>query len=288
MSLPAFDLAYDELRARWPQPTQERDVATPYGPTRVHIYGPSDGRPLVLLPGGSATGLVWFANAPALGERFRVHAVDLMGDAGRTERRGTPWKHSGDLAVWLDALLDGLGLARTHLCGHSYGAWLAARYALHAPQRVERLALVDPTQVFAGSRPGYLLRALPSLIRPSKARARAFLAWETAGLPSDETWQRLNALATTVPGRKILAGGRPRVFDLRMPVLALFAERSRAHHAAKVAEKARRMLPQGKVAVLPGATHHSLPHNTPMELNDRLMDFLSSTAGPATGRRASQ
>lgn len=275
MSLPAFDLAYDELRARWPESTEERDVATPYGRTRVHVYGSADASPLVLLPGGSATGLAWFANAPAFGERYRVHAVDLLGDAGRTERRGAPLKSANDLTAWLDALLDGLGLARTHLCGHSYGAWLAARYALHAPRRVDHLALVDPTQVFTGFRLGYLLRALPTLIRPSEARARAFLAWETAGTHPDEAWQRLYALATTVPGRKLVTGARPRTTDLFMPVLVLLAEHSRAHHAVKVADRARRMLSQGEVAVLPGATHHSLPLTEPKQLNDRLMAFLN-------------
>ncbi|MFI8823817.1 alpha/beta fold hydrolase [Streptomyces sp. NPDC053431] len=274
MSLSAFDLAYGELRTRWPESTEERDVVTPYGRTRVHVYGPQDGNPLVLLPGGSATGLVWFANAPALGRRYRVHAVDLLGDAGRTERRGAPLRNADDLTAWLDALLDGLGLARTHLCGHSYGAWLAVRYALHAPQRVHRLALVDPTQVFAGYRPGYLLRALPTLIRPSEARARAFLAWETGDLQPDEAWQRLYASATTVPDRTLISGGRPRVADLRMPVLALFARQSRVHHALRAADRARRTLSQGEVALLAGATHHSLPLTAPKDMNDRLMDFL--------------
>ncbi|MET8571531.1 alpha/beta fold hydrolase [Streptomyces sp. NPDC004783] len=272
--LSAFDHAYDELRARWPQSTEERDIATPYGRTRVHVHGPADGSPLVLLPGGSATGLVWFANAAALGARHRVHAVDLMGDAGRTERRGRPLRNADDLMAWLDAVLDGLGLDHTHLCGHSYGGWLAVRYALHAPQRVDRLALVDPTQVFAGFRPGYLLRALPHLIRPSEARTRAFLAWETAGTHPDETWQRLYALAATVPGRKIVAGGRPGVAGLRMPVLVVLAERSRTHDAVKVAGLARRTLPHGEVVLLPGATHHSLPLTEPKQLNDRLLDFL--------------
>ncbi|MFF6998308.1 alpha/beta fold hydrolase [Streptomyces sp. NPDC008313] len=270
----AFDLAYDELRSRWPEFTEERDVPTPYGPTRVHVHGPVDGRPLVLLPGGSATGLTWSANAPALGERYRVHAVDLLGDAGRTERRGTPLRNADDLTAWLDALLDGLGLDRTHLCGHSYGAWMAVMYALHAPRRVDRLALVDPTQVFAGFRLGYLLRALPALVRPSQARARAFLAWETAGTHPDESWQRLYALATTVPGRKFVTGGRPPAAGLGMPVLVLLAERSRAHDALKVAERARRTLSRGEVALLPGATHHSLPHTAPKELDDRLLEFL--------------
>ncbi|MEU5660857.1 alpha/beta hydrolase [Streptomyces sp. NPDC047737] len=274
MPLSAFDRAYEQLRSRWPALTEEQDVPTPYGPTRVHVYGPEDGRPLVLLPGGAATGLVWFANAPALGERHRVHAVDLLGDAGRTERRGIALKTTADLTAWLDAVLDGVGLARTHLCGHSYGAWLAAHYALHAPQRVDRLALLDPTQVFAGFRPHYLLRALPTLIRPSQARARAFLAWETGGASTDEAWQRLYAAATTLPGRKIVTGARPRTTGLSMPVLVLLAQRSRAHHAAEVAARARRRLPHAEVAVLPGATHHSLPSTAPEELNDRLLHFL--------------
>ncbi len=270
----AFGLAYDELRARWPAFTEERDVDTPYGRTRVHVHGPVDGPPLVLLPGGSATGLVWFANAPALGERYRFHAVDLLGDAGRTERRGRPLRSADDLTAWLDTLLDGLALTRTHLCGHSYGAWLAVRYALHAPERIDRLALVDPTQVFAGFRPGYLLRALPLLTRPTEARARAFLAWETAGTRPDETWRRLHALAATAPGRKLVAGGRPRVADLRAPLLVLLAERSRTHRAAEVADRVRRVLPEAEVVLLPGATHHSLPLVEPHRLDERLLGFL--------------
>ena len=276
MSLTAFDLSYDQLRARWPDSTEELDVRTPFGPTRVHAYGPADGSPLVLLPGGSATGLVWFANAPALGRQCRVYAVDLMGDAGRSESRGAPFKNADDLTTWLESLLDGLGLDRTDLCGHSYGAWIAVTYALHAPQRVRRLALVDPTQVFAGFRTSYLLRAVPTLLRPTEARARAFLAWETetAGTRPDETWQRLYALASTVPGRKFITGGRRKTAELRIPVLVLLAEHSRAHHAARVAERARRTLRHGEVAVLPGATHHSLPLTAPGQLNDRLLDFL--------------
>jgi pimeloyl-ACP methyl ester carboxylesterase len=275
VSRTAFDLAYDELRARWPKSTEEHDVDTPYGSTRVHVYGPADAHPLVLLPGGMATGLVWFANATALGRRCRIHAVDLVGDAGRTERRGTPLRNADDLNVWLDALLDGIGAASAHLCGHSYGAWIAARYGLHAPERVSRLALIDPTQVFAGFSPGYLLRALPTLIRPTESRARAFLAWETGPARPDAAWQRLYALATTMPGRKLITGGHPRAADLSMPVLVLLAEHSRAHHARRVADRARRTLPQAEVAVLPGTTHHSLPLTAPELLNNQLADFLT-------------
>ncbi|MER6349595.1 alpha/beta fold hydrolase [Streptomyces sp. NPDC001595] len=59
-----------------------------------------------------------------------------------------------------------------------------------------------------------------------------------------------------------------------MPVLVLLAEHSRAHHAVKVADAARRTLPRGEVVLLPRATHHSLPLTAPQQLNDRLMAFL--------------
>ncbi|MFE2937966.1 alpha/beta fold hydrolase [Streptomyces sp. NPDC059255] len=146
----------------------------------------------------------------------RAAAPPSCRPSGRTSGPGcarTAW-----LTAWLDALLDGLGLARTHLCGHSYGAWLAARYALHAPQRVDRLALVDPTQVFAGFRPGYLLRALPTLIRPSEARARAFVAWETAGTHPDETWLRYERHCWSDGEIRRSQGLRPTVVQTRVRV----------------------------------------------------------------------
>jgi pimeloyl-ACP methyl ester carboxylesterase len=47
------------------------------------------------------------------------------------------------------------------LCGHSYGGWLALRYALHSPQRARRLALLDPAMCFTGTRLSYRLHAVP-------------------------------------------------------------------------------------------------------------------------------
>lgn len=161
-------------------------LPTPYGTTHVNSCGPAAGPPLVLLAGGRATSVSWYANAAELSRSHRVHAVDLLGDPGRSvpdPRR--PLRTVTDLMAWLDAVLDGLGIDRTDLAGHSYGGWIALTYALHAPGRISRLALLDPTRCFAGYRVPYLLHALPMLLRPSARRIRAFLEWETGGLPLD-------------------------------------------------------------------------------------------------------
>ncbi|MFI0914819.1 alpha/beta fold hydrolase [Streptomyces abikoensis] len=274
-----FFAAYDALLARWPAGTAEQTVPTPYGPTRVHAYGPPDSPPLVLLHGGGATGTAWFANAPALGARHRVYAVDILGDVGRSERAGLPLRTPQDLMTWLDAVLDGLGLTTAALCGHSYGGWVAAAYALHAPRRVQRLALLDPTQVFGGYRPGYLLRALPMLLRPTARRVGAFLDWESAGTGVDEDFKRLYVLGATLRGR-----GRPVVghtldpAPLAMPVLVLFAGRSRVHDAEATADRARRLLPRARVEVLPGLGHHALPTAGAAAVDTIVLEFLDGSA----------
>lgn len=274
----AFFAAYDAMLRRWPADVTSIDVPTPYGGTRVHVCGPEAGAPLVLLPGGGTTSMAWFGNVEDLGRDHRVYAVDVMGDFGHSVNDGTPLRGAEDLMAWLDAVLDGLGLGEARLCGHSYGAAIALRYALRAPHRVGGLALLDPTNCFAGPSPRYLLRALPSLLRPTVARQRAFLLWETGRPPEDPGWQDFLDSTATAVRSKVVALRRPWPKELRactVPTLVLLAGRSRTHDARRVAARARDLLPEAEVVLLPDATHHTLPTERPAELNRLLARFLA-------------
>uniref|UniRef100_A0AAU2VX90 Alpha/beta hydrolase n=1 Tax=Streptomyces sp. NBC_00008 TaxID=2903610 RepID=A0AAU2VX90_9ACTN len=279
----AFLAAYDEvIAAKWPVGTSRSDISTPYGTTHLNSHGPEDAPPLILLPGGGATSTVWYAQAAELGRDHRVHAVDLVGEPGRSTPGERPIRTVDDLNAWLDAVLDGLGAGPAALCGHSYGGWIALRYALHAPHRVGKLVLVDPTGCFAGFRPGYLLHALPMLLRPNPARTRAFLTWETDGAALDPAWLRLREAAAGFPSARPVTGPRPSPEALRaldVPALVLLAGESRAHDAARVADTANRLLPHAETAVLPGVSHHALPLHGPTaaELNRRMAQFLDET-----------
>jgi pimeloyl-ACP methyl ester carboxylesterase len=77
----------------------------------------------------------------------------VAGDAGRSVQDGAAPVKPGDLLNWFGTVLDGLELASASICGHSYGAWLALSYALQAPARVDKLALIDPTAVLQVSAP---------------------------------------------------------------------------------------------------------------------------------------
>ncbi|WP_063795934.1 alpha/beta fold hydrolase [Streptacidiphilus griseoplanus] len=276
----AFSAAYDAALAQWPVTPEALDLPGDLGTTRVHRCGPADGPPLVLLPGGGATSAVWAANVRALARTHRIHALDLMGDVGRSVHDGRALRGACDLVHWLDQVLDRLGLDRTHLCGHSYGAWIALRYALHAPARIGGLALLEPTACFTGLRPGYLLHALP-LLRPTAERLRAFYRWETRGAELEPTWLELAARgAEDFRRTKVVMMRRPRAAELRTltaPTLVLTAERSRAHDIGRLAAQVRRLLPHAESAVLPDTSHHSVPLRHPGELDGRLLDFLGRT-----------
>ncbi|WP_441248037.1 alpha/beta fold hydrolase [Kitasatospora sp. McL0602] len=241
--------------------------------------------PLVLLHGGSATAAVWYANIAALSRTHRVHAVDRIGEAGRSLPGPRQIRRVADLTAWLDGVLDGLGLDDTDLCAHSYGAWIALTYALRSPERVRRLVLLDPTQCFAGFRPGYLLRALPMLARPTAARALAFLDWETGGAVTDPAHHTLHGLAAEYPAAKVVTGRRPRGRDLTVPTLVLLAEQSRTHDSRRVAAAVER-LGVAEVGLLPGVSHHGLPFTGAAELDRRITAFLGAAQGGVTGRVA--
>ncbi|MEO3784034.1 alpha/beta hydrolase [Actinocorallia sp. B10E7] len=274
----AFFAAYEVLLRRWPADVESFDLPSPYGRTRVHACGRRDAPPLLLIPGGGSTSTVWSLMAEPLARSHRVYAVDLLGDAGHSVAQGRPMRTVTDAMSWLDAVIDRLEVPATHVCGHSYGGWLALAYAMHAPHRVDRLILLDPTDCFVGMSPRYLLRALPSLLMPSPARVRSFLRWETAGSPVDQDWLEVAALAAQLPQPHIVMPKRPDPDDLRRvaaPALVLLAERSRCHDISKVAAAASQSLPAATVAVVPGASHHGMPTGDPHGLAQRMLDFLA-------------
>jgi pimeloyl-ACP methyl ester carboxylesterase len=134
-----FKRAYQDAVDDWPVRVTSADVPTSYGTTHLLICGEQAAPPVLLLPGAGATAAVWRDVAAGLSGSHRVIAADPIGQAGLSTPSDLPIKTASDLAGWLDQVLGSLAITRAALIGHSYGAWIAVRYALHAPDRVSRL-----------------------------------------------------------------------------------------------------------------------------------------------------
>ncbi|MCC9307425.1 alpha/beta hydrolase [Kitasatospora sp. RB6PN24] len=270
--------AQEAVLERWGLPVERIELTSEFGTTVVTACGPRDGEPLVLQHSGSTTSAVWFANAAELGRTRRLYAVDRIGEAGLSRPGQRPPRTVDDLHAWLDGVLDGLSLTAPDLLAHSYGASIAMSYALSRPRRVRRMALLDPTLVFAGYRMGYLLHALPMLARPSAARAQRFLSWETGGRRLDPDWLELYGRAAEFPRTKPVVPPRPdaaRLADCRTPTLVLPAAESRCHDARAVQAAAARLLPDVEAVLVPGVSHHGMPYQQAPELNRLIKEFLA-------------
>lgn len=122
--------------------------------TNYHDQG--SGAPVLLIHGsgpGVSAWANWRAAIPALAERFRVVAPDMVG-FGFTER---PSSVVYNLDAWVAhafGLLDALGIESAHVVGNSFGGALALAMAARSPRRIKRLVLMGSAGVHFPLTPG--------------------------------------------------------------------------------------------------------------------------------------
>lgn len=169
---------YDQRAVTWPIPSHEERVETSLGQTFVRVSGPDDAPPLLLLPGIGSASLMWLPVVGGLSERSRLYAIDNVYDVGRSVWTSAPTS-GDDFTAWLLELIDGLSLSSVGLLGASYGAWIAASFALAHPERIEALALFAPAATVAPLSTQFLVRAA-SCALPLRAFSRRFMRWLAA------------------------------------------------------------------------------------------------------------
>lgn len=107
--------------------------------------GDASGVPLVLLHGFTGHRDDFNGVCDALGKHRRVIVPDLRGHGARGDA-ADPSEYSFSACVSdLVALLDGLGIERCDLLGHSMGGMIALRVALEHARRVRSLVLMSTT-----------------------------------------------------------------------------------------------------------------------------------------------
>lgn len=256
---------YAALLERWPVPAEHLRIPTAQGETFVIACGPEDAPPLVLLHGSMANSASWMGDVGVLAQRFRVYAVDMIGEPGFSAPSRPPLA-SGAYAPWLGEVLAGLGVEKPALVGISLGGWLALEYATRHPERVSAVALLCPGGV--GRHKNVLPWVLPLMLLGPWGRRR-IMARMGGGPPPRDIPEPVRAFGEFMG--QIQASFRPRTerlprFDdaalgrLSMPVLAILGGRDVMIDSAGTRERLEARVPRAEVVWLPEAGHILIGH----------------------------
>lgn len=280
-----YDRAVDEL---WPVPSEELDVATSFGSTRVRRSGTGAGPPLVLLHGNSGTSVGWHTVVGPLAASHEVLAVDVIGTIGRSVQT-RPLERAADLAVWFRELLDGLGVDRAHVIGFSEGGFVAFHVALGDADRLASVVAIDAAGTVERIRPRFLASLAWTILKillhvPDAMRDFGQRMLPGAELPELQ-WELMTA------GARHFRAGLPmprKVSDdhlrgMAVPTLLYMAGDSEVYDPLKASRRARALMPEVEIVVVPGA-RHGLPLTHPERTWRDILDFVDRHQ-PAPTRR---
>ena len=274
-----YDKFLAQVESRYP--TSAQVIETRLGPTQVRSAGPKDAPPIVLIHGAMATSAHVLVEAAPLLRKYRVHAVDVVGQSWKSvERR--PSHKDNSYSDWGADVFAGLGLESAILYGVSLGGFVALKGLVAHPQLAKKLVLVVPAGFVNGSAwEGFTQVGWPMMmykLAPNEARLRKFFlaifsTW-------DEDWGHYFADAMKYMKLDLRV---PPLFtveqtaQLTQPTLVIAAEKDLSFPGAKLLERARELFPHAKTDMLEGVRH--CPPSTEEAREDlarRVVQFLES------------
>ena len=287
------------------------DAAFAAGPAgqRIHYrdQGRRDGPTVVLLHGSNASLHTWEPLVERLGGEYRIVTLDLPGHGLTGAIPGRDYSASAMIEA-VDVVAAKLGIDHFVLGGNSMGGWVAWRYALENPARVDALLLIDAAgmplrrgEKAPESNVGFRIleypfgRWLATRITPRMLVEQSLLGSVEKQDIVDEAmidryWELLrfpgNREATVIRAR---TGREPemaaRVGEIAAPTLVLFGDKDRIINPSAAATFGERIA-GSEVVLLPGIGHlpmEEAPDATAAAIGDFLKRRLARPeAGPET------
>jgi pimeloyl-ACP methyl ester carboxylesterase len=273
---------------------------------RVHYrdQGRRDGPAMILLHGSNSSLQTWEPLVKRLGGRYRIVTLDLPGH-GLTG--ATPDKDYGadGMIAAVDVVAARLDLDHFILGGNSMGGWVARRYALAEPGRVDALLLLDAAgmplrkgEKRPPSNVGFRLLQYPfgrwlasqitpralieKSLRESVAReeivddAMVDRYWELLRFPGN---REATSLRATIDREPAMAD---RIEAIKVPTLILFGQEDRLINPSAAQTFHERIA--GSEVVLLGGIGHLPMEEAPDATAAAIADFLTRRlAAPAPG-----
>jgi pimeloyl-ACP methyl ester carboxylesterase len=250
---------YREFLTHWPQPNRQIHVPTRFGDTFVVSSGAEEAPPLLLLHGAGSNAAMWIGDAAALSAKFKVYAIDVIGEPGLSAEARPPL-NSDAYALWLDDVLQALQIDRFSMIGLSLGGWLALSYATRRPARVDRLVLLVPGGI-GRQRSSLLFKVLPLLLLGNWGRRKAMqLVLGKAPVGNDGQSAYIDFSILVMRHFRPRMGRLPIFGDtalrqLKMPVLAILGAKDVILDSAETKARLERNVPYAAIRYLSDMGH---------------------------------
>ena len=115
--------AYDTFLGNMRTPHEQVNVYTRFGKAFAIAAGKKDAPILILLHGSGINSVMWIEDMEKYSKYYRVYAVDLQGEPGKSDDKQLPFEGS-DFDNWLHDVFVGLSIQKASIVGISLGAGL--------------------------------------------------------------------------------------------------------------------------------------------------------------------
>ncbi|MDX5584423.1 MAG: alpha/beta hydrolase [Aureibaculum sp.] len=276
---------YDAKAKEWPLDSEERLLSTSHGQTFVRISGPKDAPPLVLLPGGGRSSLMWSNQIEALSENYRTYAVDDIYDWGRsvyTKSLSCP----ESITKWLDELFTALELGDSiNLVGYSYGGWKAGQYVLEHPNRLNKVVLLSPALTVYNPNKEFVKRVFRGFI-PHRYFMKKELYWVCENLVQTEKGRAIadelldanmlsiSCFKTKMPASMTVLSDEE-LRSIKVQLMYMDGVNNKMLSSKKAVERLKSIAPDITTEVIPNSGH-GLVFTHPKIVSKKILDFLNN------------
>ena len=222
-----------------------------------------EGRPTVILVHGLIVSSRYMVpTLKRMARHYRTYAPDLPG-FGRSEKPPHTLDVAG-LSNALSAWMDVVGLKRAVLVGNSMGCQIIANLAVRRPELVERAVLLGPTMDPQGRS---VSRHIARFLRDMPREPLSLLGIELRDYLAAGTRRGWHTFRYALEDRV-----EENLLRLRAPALVVRGSRDPIC-PQRWAEEMVRLLPEGRLVILPGAAH-AANFSAPAELVGVIREFL--------------
>jgi len=296
---------YDGLVDKMEFPHESIFVDTAFGKTHMIAAGDIAAEPMFLIPGVAGSAPLWRRQLKDLSKNHRVYALDMLGQPGRSEGRPLSYLND-DFVHWLTAVMDELNIAKANVVGASVGGWVALRSGIVAPERINKSVMLGPTGICRARLPIkiWLTKVLGNsssadvlendltaksiaakgkkgtfgtfdrqLARAMSLATKHFRVDRSVGIYNEQTG-RINPVASAkVLRRFFMAESAHSLRSFAVPGLIILGQHETLYNPVKMGQKARRLMPDVRVEVVPNAGHAAM-YDRPEVANQIIDDFL--------------